>query len=163
MSERRIPAPIAEIAAEIESTVSGFSDSDARWSWLLRLAKEHPAMDASLRDDRFLVKGCATRLYLVPKFEEGRLWFETDTDAGDSSPLIVRGLAALAQRLFSGQTPADVLAFDPEFFRRTGIHGALSATRANGFASLLRQIRLYADVFGRMAAAGKTAEAPSGD
>lgn len=69
--------------------------------------------------------------------------------------LIVRGLADLAQRLYSGQRPSDILAFDPEFFRKTGIHGALSATRANGFASLLRQIRLYAEAYARLEALGE--------
>ena len=152
---RAIPESMERLGAEIAATVAAFPDTDSKWSWLLKLAKAHPAMADEYRNEKFLVRGCATRLYLAPVFEDGRLWFETDTDAGDASPLIVRGLADLAQRLYSGQRPSDILAFDPEFFRKTGIHGALSATRANGFASLLRQIRLYAEAYARLEALGE--------
>ena len=36
---------------------------------------------------------------------------------------------------------------DPEFFRDIGLNVGLSPTRSNGFASLLKQIYLYARVF----------------
>ena len=140
-----IQKSIEEIATEIETTIKGFSDSDARWKWLLEISKKQPRLDPSLLDDRFLIHGCASRLYLIPKFENGKIWFDTDSD--DSSSLISRGLASLAIRLFSGQTPADILSFDTEFFRKVGLYNSLSPSRANGFSSLLRQIRLYALVY----------------
>lgn len=125
-------------------------DSDGKWSYLLKLAKSHPSLELSLKDDKFLVKGCATRLYLIPKYEQGILNFLLDTDGGGESPLIVRGLAALVQDLFRDLEPEQLLKFDPVFFQEIGLNVALSATRANGFASLLRQMMMYAQVFARM-------------
>jgi cysteine desulfuration protein SufE len=53
--------------------------------------------------------------------------------------------------LYSGKPPSDILNSDPAFFQSIGLNVALSATRANGFASLLKQIYLYAKVFSAMA------------
>lgn len=134
----------------IKSEFMFIEDSDERWAYLLKLARKHPAMDLSLQDDKFLVKGCATRLYLVPQFIDGKLKLHMDTDGGGDSPLIVRGLAALAYRVYNDRTPKEILETTPDFFQEIGLTVALSATRANGFASLLRQIYLYAKVYAAM-------------
>jgi cysteine desulfuration protein SufE len=141
---------ISSIQNEIREAFVALPSSDEKWSYLLKIAKSHPQMDVSLKDEKFLVQGCATRLFLVPSFQEGRLYLTLDTDGGSDSPLIVRGLAALASQVYNGQKPKDILATDPGFFQEIGLTVALSATRANGFASLLKQIYLYAQVFGRM-------------
>ena len=49
-------------------------------------------------------------------------------------------------RLDSGLA-ADILAVNPKFFQDIGLNVGLSPTRSNGFASLVKQIYLYARVF----------------
>lgn len=141
---------IQSIQNQIKQDFLSLEDSDDKWAYLLKIAKDHPVMDPQLADDKFLVKGCATRLYCVPQLEEGRLILHIDTDQGGDNPMIVRGLAALASQVYSGQAPQDILAADPAFFQEIGLNVALSATRANGFASLLKQIYMYAQVYIRM-------------
>ena len=151
---------IAEREEAIRAEFAALPTRDDKWEYLLKLARSHPAMDEGLKDSKFLVKGCATRLFLVPRLEGGVLFLETDTEGGADSPLIVRGLAALAQRLYSGRSPQEILTRDPAFFQSIGLNVALSATRANGFASLLRQIWLYARVMSAMAGKGLEGDAP---
>jgi cysteine desulfuration protein SufE len=141
---------IAEIQNQIKSDFSALPTQDDKWAYLLKLAKSHPAMNPALAEDKFLVKGCATRLFLVPEFKDGLLYLTIDTDNGAESPLIVRGLGAIAAQVYSGQKPSDILNTDPAFFQEIGLNVALSATRANGFASMLKQIYMYAQVFSRM-------------
>tara|TARA_B110000483_G_C18161493_1_gene529494 strand:- start:924 stop:1376 length:453 start_codon:yes stop_codon:yes gene_type:complete len=141
---------IEEIQNKIQADFQKLEDSDDKWSYLLKIAKAHPVMDEKLADDKFLVQGCATRLYCVPQFERGSLMLNIDTDQGDENPMIVRGLAALASQVYSGQSPKDILVADPSFFQNIGLNVALSATRANGFASLLKQIYMYAQVYARI-------------
>jgi cysteine desulfuration protein SufE len=44
--------------------------------------------------------------------------------------------------LYSGRTPAEILAFDaPAAFARLGLTGALSQQRSNGLASMVARIR----------------------
>lgn len=144
--------PIPEIQADIRAEFAAFASSDDKWKYLLRIAKEHQGMDPALKDDKFLVKGCAARMFLVPKFENGVLVLHMDTEAGNENPLLSRGLGALAVRVYNGQKPADILSTDPAFFQDIGLNVGLSPTRANGFASLLKQIYLYAQVFAKLGA-----------
>lgn len=137
---------------EVREVFAGFTDPDDKWKYILKLAKEHPGMDASLKDEKFLVKGCAATMYLVPKFENGALVFNMDTEGGKENPLISRGLGAIALKIYNGLSPKEILAANPEFFQTIGLSVGLSPTRANGFASLLKQIFLYAKVFAMMAA-----------
>jgi cysteine desulfuration protein SufE len=61
---------------------------------------------------------------------------------GDSDAHIVRGLVAIVVRLFSGRTPAEILAFEPRAaFDRLGLAGALSTQRSNGLFSMIERIR----------------------
>lgn len=142
---------IAEMENELREVFASFADPDLKWKWILQIAREHQGMDAALRDEKFLVKGCAARMFLVPQFQEGKLHFHMDTEAGADNPLISRGLGALALRLYNDRTPSEILAAKPEFFQEIGLQNGMSPTRANGFASLLRQIGLYAQVYARMA------------
>ena len=47
--------------------------------------------------------------------EDGRLYL-----AGDSDAAIVSGLVALLLRVYSGRTPAEILATDPVFLKENG-------------------------------------------
>ncbi|MGL1903543.1 MAG: SufE family protein [Fibrobacterales bacterium] len=141
---------IPEIQEEIKNEFDALPDNDHKWKHVIGLARSHEAIDESLKEEKFLVKGCATRLFLIPKFEDGFLKLFIDTDSGGESPLIVRGLASLAHRLYNGQSPKDILGTDPAFFQEIGLTVALSATRANGFASMLKQIYMYAQVYAAM-------------
>lgn len=140
--------------AEVRAVFEAFKEPDDKWKFLLKLAKEHKGMDEALHDEKFLVKGCAARMFLVPRFEGGKVVFEMDTDGGMENPLISRGLGALALKIYNGLPPQEILAADPHFFQEIGLSVGLSPTRANGFASLLKQVYLYARVYAAMAGRG---------
>jgi len=143
---------IATIQEEIRAEFAVFSSPDDKWKYLLRLAREHTGMDPALKDEKFLVRGCAARMFLVPQFKDGLLVLNMDTEGGMENPLLSRGLGALAIRIYNGQKPTDILKTDPSFFQEIGLNIGLSPTRANGFASLLKQIYLYAQVYAKLGA-----------
>ena len=138
---------IQERLDTLRQKFASFADEDDKWKFLLDLAKNHKGMDASLKAEKFIIQGCASTMYLVPSFNDGHIHFEMDVEGGTTNPLISRGLGALALQIFNDQTPQDILSVDPEFFRDIGLNVGLSPTRSNGFASLLKQIYLYARVF----------------
>jgi cysteine desulfuration protein SufE len=61
--------------------------------------------------------------------------------AGASDAAIVSGLVALLLRVYSGRTPAEILATDPVFLKDLGLLEALSTNRGNGIAAMARAIR----------------------
>ncbi|MCQ2089491.1 MAG: SufE family protein [Fibrobacter sp.] len=136
---------------EIRGKFAGFTDPDDKWKFLLDLAKAHKGMDASLKAEKFIIVGCASTMYLVPSFDGEKIHFEMDVEGGTTNPLISRGLGALALQVYNDVTPADILSVDPAFFQQIGLNVGLSPTRSNGFASLVKQIYLYARVFSALA------------
>lgn len=132
---------------EIREKFASFGDPDDKWKYLLDLARAHQGMDAALKAEKFIIQGCASTMYLVPKYLDGKIHFEMDVEGGTTNPLISRGLGALALRVYNDTAPAEILAVDPAFFQQIGLNVGLSPTRSNGFASLLKQIYLYARVF----------------
>ncbi|WP_407458245.1 SufE family protein [Fibrobacter sp.] len=137
--------------SEIRDKFAGFSDPDDKWKFLLDLARAHKGMDAALKAEKFIIQGCASTMYLVPNFDGAKIHFEMDVEGGTTNPLISRGLGALALKVYNDMAPADILAVDPKFFQDIGLNVGLSPTRSNGFASLVKQIYLYARVFAALA------------
>ena len=50
------------------------------------------------------------------------------------------GLVAIVLRVYSDQTPEDILAAKPDFIKEIGFTDHLSPTRSNGLHSMLRTI-----------------------
>ena len=130
----------------VRSKFASFSDQDDKWKYLLDLARAHKGMDASLKAEKYIIQGCASTMYLVPKFESGIVHFEMEVEGGTTNPLISRGLGALALQIYNDLPPKDILSVDAKFFQDIGLNVGLSPTRSNGFASLIKQIYLYARV-----------------
>jgi SufE protein probably involved in Fe-S center assembly len=70
-----------------------------------------------------------------------------DVEGGTTNPLISRGLGALALLVYNDMPPKEILSVNAAFFQEIGLNVGLSPTRSNGFASLIKQIYLYARVF----------------
>lgn len=137
--------------SEVREKFASFTDPDDKWKFLLDLARAHKGMDASLKAEKFIIVGCASTMYLVPSFNGESIHFEMDVEGGTTNPLISRGLGALALKIYNDVTPMDILSVDPKFFQDIGLNVGLSPTRSNGFASLVKQIYLYARVFAALA------------
>ena len=138
---------IEERLESVRAKFASFSDQDDKWKYLLDLARAHKGMDASLKAEKYIIQGCASTMYLVPKFESGVIHFEMDVEGGTTNPLISRGLGALALLIYNDMPPKEILSVNAAFFQEIGLNVGLSPTRSNGFASLIKQIYLYARVF----------------
>lgn len=125
---------------------SGIDDWDERYKVIIDSGKELPAFPEEHRIDKFKIEGCQSQVWLYPEFKEGKLLFHADSDA-----MIVKGLVALIVKVYSGQSPNDILSTPPDFITKIGIDSHLSPTRKNGLNSMLKQIQLYAVAFKAMA------------
>ena len=86
------------------------------------------------------VPGCAAQVWLSSRHADGRLFFDADSDSALS-----KGNIALLLKLYSGRTPAEVLAFDARAaLDRLGLPSALTRQRANGLNSMVGRIRAEA-------------------
>lgn len=133
-----IDSELTELADEFDL----LGDWEERYRYVIEMGKDLAPLSEAERTEPYKVRGCASQVWLVTEPQgDGTLRFRGDSDAH-----IVRGLIAIVLRLFSGRTPADILAFDAKAaFDRLGLSGALSAQRSNGLASMVARIRRDAE------------------
>jgi len=126
----------ADAIAAISEELGLFDDWMDRYQFIIDLGRKLPAFPAAWMDDGHRVPGCQSKVWLEAAADGERLVF-----AGASDAAIVAGLVALLLRVYSGRTPAEILATDPVFLKDLGLLEALSTNRGNGIASMARAIR----------------------
>ncbi len=128
-----------EVIAEIQGEFALLGSWEDRYAHIIDMGKHLPAYPEEYRTDTFKVKGCTSQVWLHPTFTNGRIHFDADSDA-----IIVKGLVALLMRIYNDRTPDEILAIPGDFVRTLGLDTHLSPNRANGLASMVKQIALYA-------------------
>ncbi|MCF8879241.1 SufE family protein [Hyphobacterium sp. SN044] len=125
---------------DIEILVDEFDllgDWEQRYRYLIDMGKALPPFPEDARDDAHRVKGCVSQVWLVTRRDGDRLVFEADSDAH-----IVRGLAALLIRLYSGRTAEEIRSVDArDVLARIGLAEHLSPQRSNGLNSMIARIQ----------------------
>ena len=130
---------IAEIQKQVIEEFAVLEDWMDKYAYLVELGGDLEGMDETAKTEENLIKGCQSRVWLQAEMKEGLLYFTADSDA-----IITKGIVALLIRVFSGQTPADILAANFDFIDEIGLSQHLSPTRSNGLLSMVKQIRMYA-------------------
>jgi cysteine desulfuration protein SufE len=125
---------------EIESNFQFLEDWEDRYKYLIELGQGLEPLKPEERTPETKVRGCASQVWLVSDFRDAggaSLHFRGDSDAH-----IVKGLIAVLLALYSGRTPAEILATDAnEVFTRLGLNEHLSPQRSNGFIAMVNRIR----------------------
>ena len=130
---------IQEKQAEIVEEFAYLEDWMDKYEYLIELGKKLPPLEESSRQEKNLIKGCQSRVWLDVSRKEGKLFFLLYSDA-----LITKGIISLLVHVFSGHTPAQILDSDMSFIEKIGLKEHLSPTRANGLLSMMQQIQMYA-------------------
>ena len=87
-------------AEEILDTLGFFDDWEERYKYIIDLGKQLPAMDDAKKDEHHLLRGCQSQVWIESHQQDGKLYFEVDSDAH-----IVRGLLAVVLSAYNQQTP----------------------------------------------------------
>lgn len=138
---------IAEIQEEIVEEFDFFSDWEQKYQYIIDLGKDIPPFPEQYRNEDHIVKGCQSQVWLHTDKEEDHLRFQGDSDA-----FIVKGLVALLMRVYDNQPPADILKEELTFIDQIGLGSALSPTRSNGLAAMVKKIKTYAVAYSGSAA-----------
>jgi len=130
---------IIEVQNEIIDEFSLFEDWMQRYEYMIELGKSIELIDSSKKIDSNLIKGCQSKLWLHAELNNNKLIFKADSEA-----IITKGIAAVLLRVFSNQTPKDILNANLDFVDKIGLKEHLSPTRAYGLISMIKQIKYYA-------------------
>ncbi|BFM43104.1 SufE family protein [Flavobacterium sp. CFS9] len=133
---------IKEIQNEIIDEFSMFDDWMQRYEYIIELGKSLPLIKEEYKTDDNLIKGCQSKVWLQGEQKEDNIVFTADSDA-----ILTKGIIAILIRAFSNQKASDILNADVDFIDEIGLKEHLSATRANGLVSMIKNIKMYALAF----------------
>jgi cysteine desulfuration protein SufE len=134
---------INEVQDEIIDNFSLFDgDMESTLFYLMDLGKKLPAMDESLKTEDNIVKGCQSKVWLNARTEDGKVYFDAD-----SNTEITKGLISLLVSIWNGSSPEEILNTDLYFIDKIGMSRMIGSQRSNGFASMIKQMKMYALAF----------------
>ena len=136
---------IKDIQNEIIDEFSLFEDWMQKYEYIIELGKSIKPIKEENKIDSNLIKGCQSKLWLHAEFSKGKMVYSADSEA-----IITKGIAAILLRVFSNQTPNDIINSNVDYIDKIGLKEHLSPTRANGLMSLVKQLKYYALAFSKL-------------
>ena len=130
---------IAAIQAEIVEEFDMFEDWMEKYEYIIELGKSLPIIDDKHKIEDNLIKGCQSRVWLHTQHNNGIITYTADSDA-----IITKGIVAILIRVLSNQKAEEIAKANLVFIDEIGLKEQLSQTRANGLASMIKEMKLYA-------------------
>ncbi len=134
------------ISEEQDEIINEFSllDGDLEMSvmYLMELGQKLPPMKEEDRTEANIVKGCQSKVWLTAESQNDMIYF-----TGDSNTAITKGLVSLLIKTYNGQLPEEILTSELYFMKKIGMDRFIGTQRSNGFASMIKQMKIYALAF----------------
>ena len=130
---------ISETEKEIIEEFELFDEWSEKYHYIIELGQKLEPLDDKHKIEDNKIKGCQSSVWLNAYGKDGRVFFEADSDS-----VFVKGEIALLIRALSGQLAEDIVKTDLKFIDRIGLRQHIAVTRANGLASMIKQMKLYA-------------------
>lgn len=121
------------------SVIEEFSMYDEwldKYEYLIELGKSLKDYPEAAKTDDKLIKGCQSRVWLDYRVDDGKIYFNADSDA-----IITKGIISLLIGIYSGRTSQEIMSSDFSVVEKIGLKENLSPTRANGLVSMIEKIR----------------------
>jgi cysteine desulfuration protein SufE len=119
----------------------GLLDGDKEMTvlYIMELGQKLPVMPETSRTEENVVKGCQSKVWLTAELNHDKINFQAD-----SNTAITKGLVSLLIRIFNGHTPDEILNTDLFFMSKIGMERFIGTQRSNGFAAMIKQMKIYA-------------------
>ena len=130
---------IKEKQQELIDDFAFLSDWEQKYEYIIDLGKELKGLPEEKKNEDILIKGCQSQVWLDAELRDGKIFFLADSDG-----ILPKGIISLLVGVYSGHTAEEILAADFDFISKIGLQEFLSPSRANGLASMIKQITFYA-------------------
>lgn len=130
---------IKEKQQELINDFAFLSDWEQKYEYIIDLGKELKGLPEEKKKDDILIKGCQSQVWLDAELRDGKIFFLADSDG-----ILPKGIISLLVGVYNGHTAEEILAANFDFISKIGLQEFLSPSRANGLASMIKQIKFYA-------------------
>ena len=118
------------------------SDMEMILNYIMELGEELSDFPEDQKTEENIVKGCQSKVWMTASLQQGKILF-----GADSNTAITRGLVSLLVRVLNQSTPEDVISAELYFPEQIGMHRFIGTQRSNGFAAMIKQMKLFAIAF----------------
>ena len=130
---------IKEKQQELIDDFAFLLDWEQKYEYIIDLGKELKGLPEEKKKEDILIKGCQSQVWLDAELRDGKIFFLADSDG-----ILPKGIISLLVGVYSGHSAEEILAADFDFISKIGLQEFLSPSRANGLASMIKQIKFYA-------------------
>lgn len=128
-----------EIVSEFE--ILG-DDKESTIFYIMELGAGMEHFPEEEKKEENIIKGCQSKVWLIASEQDGKINFKADSNTD-----ITKGLISLLLRVLNNRKPEEILQAELDFVNRIGMGSIIGSQRSNGFASMIKQIKLYALAF----------------
>jgi cysteine desulfuration protein SufE len=133
---------IKEAKEQLIKEFNEYVDWEEKYAAIIKMGKEMPPFPEEYRIEKNKIHGCQSQVWMNARLDGDKVIIEAESDA-----MIVKGLIAMLIKVYSNQSPKEILNNPPDFVKKIGIDSHLSPTRKNGLGAMLKQIQMYALAF----------------
>lgn len=138
---------MSQLTAKQNDIVDEFAmldgDMEMTINYIMELGEQLPGFPDSLRTEENIVKGCQSKVWMTARVDEtGHIHF-----SADSNTAITKGLVSLLIRVLSEEKSETILNEEIFFPEKIGMSRFIGTQRSNGFAAMIKQMKIYALAF----------------
>ena len=119
----------------IKEDLDFFDDELDKYQYLIDLGKKLEPMDESQKKDEYLVQGCTSQVWLIPKIQENKLYL-----VGTSDAVIVKGLVYVILQIFNGRSLREINNFGINILNELGLTEIITPNRQSGVQGMIKKI-----------------------
>lgn len=117
-------------------------DMEMILNYIMELGEELGDFSDENKIEDHIIKGCQSKVWMMASEENGKIKF-----TADSNTAITKGLVSLLVRVLNQSSPEDVINAEIYFPKQIGMDRFIGTQRSNGFASMIKQMKLYGLAF----------------
>ncbi len=117
--------------AAVKELFKACASEELKYQKIISLGRHQSKLASKDKIPDNIVKGCQSTMYMRSWYDNGKVYFEAESDA-----LISAGLGAILIAVYSGETPETILKCSPSYLDELGISASLTPSRANGLYSI---------------------------
>ncbi len=114
-------------------------DMEMTLDYIMELGAELAELPEKDHIDDNIVKGCQSKVWMTAGLENDRIQFKAD-----SNTAITKGLVSLLVRTLNQSSPKSVMSAEIYFPKQIGMDRFIGTQRSNGFAAMIKQMKMYA-------------------
>jgi cysteine desulfuration protein SufE len=114
-------------------------DKESTIYFIMELGTGLEALPEVARIEENIIKGCQSKVWLIAEEQDGKVHYMADSNTD-----ITKGLISLLLRVLNNRAPEEILNAKLDFVERIGMGSIIGSQRSNGFASMIKQIKLFA-------------------